>query len=76
MKMSNYHAYVKLPLHLVILNDDKMGYPCSSEAEINLIKSKSGTNVRSVNKEGVILWISENEFRSNCFDEISVKCVS
>ena len=73
MIMSKYYAYVSLPMHTIILNDDKKGFRVTLEAKENLQKSKSGIDVYSVETSGEIIWISQNEFINNDFKEIPVK---
>ena len=70
--MSNKYAYSKLPLHLVILNDEQKGNKVTEKAKINLEKSRGGNDVYSVRYKNDIIWVSDEEFKEYDFKELPV----
>lgn len=74
MKITNTKAYVKLPLHLLVVDKFK-GFRCSDDA----LKTSKKTskyhfleNVYSVEIDGEIIWISDREFKKGGYVERSL----
>lgn len=69
MEMSKYHAYVKLPLHFVILNDNGIGYRVTQKAIKSIIEDLDFYSVK-LNDE--IIWVSNEEFEENNLTEFEI----
>jgi hypothetical protein len=74
IKLSKSYAYVKLPFHIVILNNKKKGFQCSKKAKENLQNSSPDirNEVYAIKMNEKIIWVSTKEFIENKFNEFSI----